>query len=188
MKYTFIIWVQSILILCSQNDSSFVVHEKNTIILDEVVLESRHYNHDTSINYYLLRKRVLRVCPYVDSIENVLQKADNILQQNKNKRFKRRYARKYQKKLVKDFGKNIKNLTRKEGVILSKLIYRQFNKSVYQLISDYRGGFQAFLWQNLSKLYEGDLKSTFNPENDFEDYLIDQIINRYCYQNSKPEY
>ena len=74
------------------------------------------------------------------------------------------------------FSKNITNLTRQEGLILSKLIYREFNRSVYDIISLYRGEVHALLWQSLSRIYEGDLKSEFNPKKNREDLFIDFII------------
>ena len=74
------------------------------------------------------------------------------------------------------FRKEMMSLSRKEGVILSKLIYREFNTSVYDIISLYRGEVHALLWQSLSRIYEGDLKSEFNPKKNREDLFIDFII------------
>ena len=58
-------------------------------------------------------------------------------------------------------------------------LYREFDITAYSLISNYRGSLQAFFWQNLSKLYEGNLKSIFNPNTVEEDFYIDQIIKQY---------
>ena len=74
------------------------------------------------------------------------------------------------------FLNQIKSLTRKEGVILCKLIYRKNNITVFSLIRKYRGSWNAFWWQRLSKIYEGDLKSSFYPKKNKEDFLIEKVI------------
>ena len=95
----------------------------------------------------------------------------------KKKRHTRRYVRKFQKKMINHFSNNISNLTRQEGVVLSKLIYREFDITVYDLISQYRGGVHAFFWQRVSRLYDGNLKSTYHPDHNKEDFYIEHILN-----------
>ena len=71
----------------------------------------------------------------------------------------------------------IKSLTRKEGVILSKLVYREFGISVFDIIEKYKGKWSAFWWQNLALLYDGDIKSKYDPKKNKEDFIIEKIIN-----------
>ena len=70
----------------------------------------------------------------------------------------------------------IKSLTRKEGVILSKLVYRNMGITVFDLIKQYKGPWSAFWWQSVAKLYDGNIKAEFNPEKNKEDFLIEKII------------
>ena len=146
----------------------------SNILLDEVLLETDYEN--SKIDFIRLKYRVLKVYPYLDTIRNILQIVDTDLSSFKKRRFEKRYIRKKQKVIVNTFRKEMMSLSRKEGVILSKLIYREFNMSVYDIISVYRGEFHALLWQSLSRIYEGDLKSEFNPEKNREDLFIDFII------------
>ena len=91
-------------------------------------------------------------------------------------RLKKKIIRKYRNELMNRFLNQIKSLTRKEGVILCKLIYRKNNITVFSLIRKYRGSWNAFWWQRLSKIYEGDLKSSFYPKKNKEDFLIEKVI------------
>ncbi len=176
-KYTLIIWIANLLFIFPQNKNNFSNYDSiKNIILDEVIVESSRFKIDTQIDYLLLRYRVLKVYPFIDSIQTVLSEADTVLKSFKNKRFARRYTRKFQKNLIYSFSNSITNLTRKEGVILSKLVHREFDITVYDLINKYRGSFQAFLWHNLSKIYEGNLKTNFDPQNNKEDFYINKII------------
>ena len=113
------------------------------------------------------------------SIKNIIVLADTDLEDFAKKRLSRRYTRKLQKQLINHFREDITNLTRKEGVVLSKLIYREFNMTAYDIISNYRGGFHAFWWQQISKVYDGNLKSTFDPGLNKEDLLIEHIVQQY---------
>jgi hypothetical protein len=50
---------------------------------------------------------------------------------------------------------------------------------VYQIITNYRGAFHAFWWHQISKLYDGDLKSTFNVKESQEDFFIEIILQEH---------
>ena len=70
----------------------------------------------------------------------------------------------------------MKKLTKKEGNILVKLIYRETNLSTYKLLKQYRGGVNAFFWQTMAKIYDNNLKQKYDPENVREDMFIEHII------------
>jgi len=173
IKYTLIICFLLSLYVFSQDLS-----ETESIMLNEVELASEHSYAD-SRSYLLLKRRVIKVYPYVDTISVLLDDADSALKGIQKKRLSRRYSRKLQKKIMRRFSEKITNLTRKEGVVLSKIIYREFGITVYDLISQYRGSVHAFFWQRLAKLYDGDLRSNFDPESNKEDFFIEYIINEY---------
>ena len=48
--------------------------------------------------------------------------------------------------------------------------------SSYNLIKKYRNGITALLWQKLAKLYDGNLKTTYQPEDVKEDQWIAHIL------------
>ena len=70
----------------------------------------------------------------------------------------------------------MRNLTRSEGNILVKLIYRETKVSTYKLLKQYRGSFNAMFWQTMAKIYDNDLKQEYSPENVREDIFIEHII------------
>jgi len=178
LKYTLIIWTAHFLFLFSQNDSLRTKDMVEQIFLDEIILNSYHFSDLNSVNYHGLKHKVVKVYPYIDTINQLLNNTDSALHRIRKKRLIRRYTRRKQKKIISHFQNSIANLTRQEGVILSKLIYREFNMTAYDLIRTYRGGVQAFFWQRLSKLYDGDLKSSFRPNQNKQDFIINQIINQ----------
>ena len=70
----------------------------------------------------------------------------------------------------------MRNLTRSEGNILVKLIYRETKVSTYKLLKQYRGSFNAMFWQTMAKIYDNDLKQEYRPDIVREDMFIEHII------------
>ena len=76
------------------------------------------------------------------------------------------------------FEPELRKLTRSEGQILSKLIYRETGLPVYDIIKTYRNGFSARFWSMTAWWYDIDLKRPYDPESDAEDQLIENILIR----------
>lgn len=178
IQYTLIIWFLNTFFLFCQSDS-VNRYEITNLLLDEVVLEGEVKMKYNRKDYFLLKRRVMKVYPYLDSIRNIILLAENDLNGVSKKRHVKRYTRKLQKKLMNQFREDVMSLSRKEGVVLSKLVYREFNMDVYQIITNYRGAFHAFWWHQISKLYDGDLKSTFNVKESQEDFFIELILQEH---------
>ena len=83
-----------------------------------------------------------------------------------------------QKYIEDEFSAELKKLTKTEGQILVKLIHRQTGKTTFQLIKELRSGWRAFWFNNTAKLFDISLKKTFNPIEEKEDYLIEDILQR----------
>ncbi len=144
------------------------------IVLDEVELISKMPY--TTYEYFYYKKKIVKVYHYVDTLKNLISELDNQLALKKHKRGRKKIIKNYKKDLMERFMSEIKSLTRKEGVILSKLVYRELGISVFDLIKEYKGGWSAFWWQNLAKVYDGNIKSKFDPNKNKEDFLIEKII------------
>lgn len=128
--------------------------------------------------YYLLMKKVKRVYPYVREAA-LRMDSINMELEGINGRWKRKkYTKNYQKFLEERFEPELRKLTRSEGQILSKLIYRETGTSVYDIIKTYRNGVSAKIWSLTAWWYDIDLKKPYDPINDEEDKLIENILVR----------
>ena len=72
------------------------------------------------------------------------------------------------------YGDEIKDLTMTQGLILIKLIDRQTGSTSYELVHELRGGFTAFIFQSLARLFKLNLKQQYNTEGD--DQKIEDIV------------
>ena len=176
LQYNNLFLINTLLVSFFSLSILFSQTPENDIVLDEVLLSSKMLY--TKKEYFFYKKKVLKVYHYVDTLRNVITELDNELLLESKNRKKRKIIRNYKKDLMDRFLLEIKSLTRKDGVILSKLIYRDLGVSVFDLIKKYKGGWSAFWWQNLANLYDGNLNSEFNPTKNKEDFLIEKIIKK----------
>ncbi|MDT8348146.1 MAG: DUF4294 domain-containing protein, partial [Flavobacteriaceae bacterium] len=91
---------------------------------------------------------------------------------------KKRYTRIVQRYIEEEFSAELKKMKRSEGRILIKLIHRQTGESTFELIKDFRSGWNAFWYQNTAKMFKLSLKEEFNPMEVKEDFLIEDILQR----------
>jgi len=99
---------------------------------------------------------------------------EDTLSQLNSSRSRNKYLKKANKRLKKEFGDEIKNMSITRGTFLMKMIYRNTGLTAYDIIRKYRGGGTAFWFQALCLVNGQDLKKTYDPEN--EDILIEKAI------------
>lgn len=84
--------------------------------------------------------------------------------------------------LKKKYKQDLLNLTVSQGKILIKLIDRETSRTGYEVIKEFRGGFQAFMWQSLAGLFGTNLKTGYDDQEDRDIELILQDIEGDRYQ------
>ncbi len=149
-------------------------------VLDEVLIISTPTfdNDEARRRYYILRRKVIKVYPYAVLAGDKLDSLNLRLMNVSNKRKRKKLIKNYQKFLEEKFEPELKKLTRSEGQILAKLIYRETGITVYDLIKEYRSGWSAFWWNASAHWYDIDLKEAYNPSLNQEDRLIEIILLR----------
>lgn len=171
------------LIFCQNNDSikyhNFSFDGQDTIIIIPPIggIEIISFKNKEDQQFYRrLKKRTLKVYPYAKLASHKLDSIYNDLEGISKKRKKRKYIKAVENWIKSDLTNDLKKLTRWEGRILSKLIYRETQISTYQIVKELKGGFHAFFWQGMAKIYDNNLKTTYQPLIDKEDKMIEHII------------
>lgn len=127
-------------------------------------------------NYLLMRRHVMRVLPYAIYAQRRYEQLDEDLATAKNRREERRLIKECEQEIKHKINTEVKNLSVTQGKILIKLIERQTGNTSYDLVKEMKGGVTAFLYQGVAKVFGHNLKSSFDPE---EDYLIEGIIKEF---------
>jgi hypothetical protein len=151
---------------------------RTALELDEVVVsaKAREKAEEDRKRFLILQRRVLKVYPYAKSgAENLIRLQRNI-DMLKTDREKKKYFKIVENYLEKEFEAQLKKLSRKEGQILIKLIYRQTGSTSFELIKELKSGWKAFWSNNTAKLFDLDLKAEYKPFDVPEDFLIESIL------------
>lgn len=163
----------------------YFVIEGDTIInssiqLEEVVLFQplKFYNYDEAKKYVILRERTYKVYPYAKIAADRLNVLTRRLEQIKSKRKRRVYLMRMEDFVYDEFEKELKKLSRSQGRILIKLVNRQTGETTHELVKELRNGWRAFVYQTTASLFKLSLKDTYDPETIYEDYLIEDILQR----------
>jgi hypothetical protein len=117
---------------------------------------------------------VKKVYPYAIIAAAKLKEYNAILEKMPNESTKKAYMKIVEKELKAEFEEPLKNLTMTQGKILLKLIDRETGNTSFELVKELRGGFQAFMWQSVARLFGSNMKSEYDPEG--EDILIERAI------------
>ena len=133
---------------------------------------------DDQMRYYTIKRKTLKVYPYALLASERLEKLNSRLPLIKTRDQKKKYTRVVEKYIEKEFSNELKKLTRSEGQILIKLIYRETGLTVYKLVKKLRNGFRAFSYNSLAKIFDISIKTQYNPTINDEDAIIEDILNR----------
>ncbi len=194
-QYLFFLFLFSTLISSSQQIDDDTVTDyiriegdtivKGSIGLNEVLLLPRRpfKNSEEIRKYLILKRKTIKVYPYSVMASRRLKSLNNRLLVIKTKRERRRYTRMVQKFLEDELTPELSKLTKSEGQILIKLIYRQTGITTYNLVKNLRNGVKAFLYNTTARFFDLNLKTEFNPEIILEDYYIEDIIQRSVRDN-----
>ena len=135
-------------------------------------------NEEQRKKYELLKYRVKKVYPYAKLAADKLYQIERTLDTLPNNRQKKRYTKKVKEEAEARFTDELKKLSRSQGKILIKLIYRQTGDSAYDLVKNLRSGWRAFWYNNTAWFYDLSLKSVYNPLEVEEDFWIEDILQR----------
>lgn len=88
-----------------------------------------------------------------------------------------KFVKREYKKLMKRYKKPMKKLKISQGRMLLLLIDRETGSTTYMHVKEFKGGFTAFFWQGVAKLFGNDLKATYDPYG--KDFYLEQLIQQY---------
>ena len=146
------------------------------IELPEVVVYERR-----DFEYLYLKRRYRRMIrnikkayPFAQIAGVKLKELDNHLATLNSEKEQKAYINQAEKEIMDQFEKQVKRLTVTQGIILVKLIDRETGRTSYQVIKELKGGFTAFFWQGIARIFGNNLKTEYDPEN--QDKVMEDIV------------
>lgn len=157
------------LILDKNGDTLLVADDLTTVSLTSP-RKFKSVDEYNRYRYYL--KCAAIVYPYGKEAIGVFRQL-NAETEEMRKGKRKRYAKKLQKDLDDKFEDPLKNLTKIQGKILVKMVEKELQTPLYDLIRTYRGGMTAGYWNTMSKFWGYDLKHGYIEG---EDPILDAVL------------
>jgi hypothetical protein len=147
------------------------------IDLAPVYIVSINSNNQMAVyKFNLLKYNIGVVWPYAVKAATIYKEINDEMASSDSKRQQKKFIKAKQKELEQQFSSQLKNLTTTQGLLLVKLISRETNQNVYDLIKTYKSGVTAFYWQSIGHFLGYDLKVNYDPQEDKE---IEYICESY---------
>ena len=124
--------------------------------------------------YQRLVYNLKKVYPYALMIRSKLGEVNKALEEIPDDNGRRKFLREYQKDLFGEYEDDVRDMTITQGRLLIKLIDRETYNTSYELIRDYRGGFSAFFWQSIARIFGTNLKEEYDPYG--QDIIMEIIV------------
>lgn len=115
-------------------------------------------------------KKVYPIAREAEQIFRTMETEMSAMPRAKQRAFVAAKEREVQKK----YTPVLRQMTFSQGKILIKLIDRQTSMTSFEILRDMRGRLSASLWQGVAKLFDADLKASYDAVG--EDRQIEEII------------
>ena len=138
------------------------------------IFEANRFNYLKSWRYRRTIYNVKKAYPYAVIANEKLKELDADLSALNSKRKQKDYMDEAEKTIMEEFEGDLRKLTITQGIILVKLIDREVGQTSYEVIKDIKGGFTAFFWQGVARIFGNNLKLQYDPTG--EDRVIEDII------------
>ncbi|MBP6186033.1 MAG: DUF4294 domain-containing protein [Saprospiraceae bacterium] len=169
-------------VLISGGDTMIIADLKEVTVKSTRLFASK----EEEALYYKYRRYAVKVYPYaVEAIRifrGMEEKADNM-----KRRERKRYIKQMQEQLKNEFEEPLKNLSKTQGMILVKMIEKEQERSMYDLVKGVKGGFTATYWNTFGYFYGYRLK---RPYEEGDDPILDMVLKDFniSYDVDNPDF
>lgn len=123
--------------------------------------------------YRRLVYHVKKVLPYAKLAGKRMREVEEEVK-HMNPRERKKRMKELEKEIKRDYEGELMKLSFTQGRILIKLLDRETGNISYDIIKEFRGGFTAWFFQGIAKMFDYDLKSEYDSEG--RDKLIEEIV------------
>lgn len=114
-------------------------------------------------------RNLKKVYPYAKKAGILLKEINAEYLKLETEREKKRFIKKAEKRLFAQFEGELRNMTISQGRMLIKLIFRETGNTTYEILKEFKGGFSAFFWHSVARLFGSSLKYKYDKDGDDAD-------------------
>lgn len=163
---------QVVMALITEGNDTLLIADLEDV---QVTSPRKFQNSEDYRRYMKYRRYAAIVYPYaVEAVRTYRQIEENTGGIKKRKR--RKYIRNKKKELKEEFKGPLSKLTKTQGFLLIKMLEKELDVVMYDLIQDTRGGLNAFTWNLLGNLNGYSLKEGYKRG---KDPILDMVLDDY---------
>jgi hypothetical protein len=125
-------------------------------------------------NWTRLRNAVYVTYPYAKTAGKIISEVNLQLAHVPDEHQRKQIIKSREKDLKRDFADRVTNLSVYQGKVLMKLINRETGNNCYEIIKEFKGGFNAGFWQAVAFVFGSNLKQQYDAKGDDKD--IEKIV------------
>lgn len=130
--------------------------------------ERYHYNQ---MKFY-----VTTILPYLNAATTLFTEINMKLQEDLSRRERKQYIGTKEDEVRTKFEDKVRDLNVTQGVLLVKLIARQTNMNIYDMLRDFKGTIPALKWQTWARLHGLNLDRKYHPEEEpWLELIMDEL-------------
>ena len=157
-----------------QNDTAILIQMKPVFVFGG---KTKAKANATRKMYSRLIYNLKIVYPIAQEANATLKAMERRMAELHNEKEKQEFVKGMERALKRQYTPVLKNMTLSQGKLLIKLIDRETEHTSYDLVKQLRGGFRAFFWQGVAKIFGANLKDTYDEFG--EDQYIEDLIMLY---------
>lgn len=154
-----------------QGDTVLVV-----FLRDLTVFPAEKFKNRKAEEFYWRTVRDVKLTlPYAKLIAETLVETYEYIETFPTQKEREQYLKSMEKALFEQYKPVLKKFSRRQAKVLIKLIQRETHQSSYDIVKAFLGSFRAGFWQGFGKLFGVSLKSSFKPDEDKNDAMLNRI-------------
>ena len=132
-----------------------------------------------------LRNAVYVTYPYALTAGRVINEVNAQLANVKDEKIRKQIIKSRERDLKRDFADKVTNLSVYQGKVLMKLINRETGNNCYELVKEFKGGFNAGFWQTVAYLFGSSLKQPYDAKGDDQEIekFVQEVRKLYGYKS-----
>jgi len=178
-EYHTVIAGREVLVQIQGNDTTLIADLDPSGILPLALFEPEEEQQ----RYLKYRRYAFKVYPYATHAVR-LYKQVMVATQNMTPKERRAFVDLIDETLEQQFGHTLKNFSRTQGLLLTKMIERELDLPFLQIVKELRGGFAAFYWNQFGKINGYRLKEKYSKG---EDPVLDAVLDEFDMKKDLPE-
>lgn len=125
--------------------------------------------------YWKTVRDVRKTLPYAKLICETLIETYEYIETYPTQEERERHLKKMEGAVFEQYKPVLKKLSKTQAQMLIKLINRETNQSSYNILKAFLGSFRAGFWQTFGRFFGVNLKTSYNPEKDRKDAIIERV-------------